>query len=628
MSRGSILVVEKDSFYASFYEKLLSREGYRPTVASSVADGLRLFGERRWEVVISDMVVGGEDGLALLEGIKAADPRQDVVMITSMQSLRKAVEALKRGAADYLTKPVDGEELLHLLRTLIDRQTMRSERDRLVGENLVFYEQLRVQQRALELLAMLDIDRLVDHFLDLVIAETGAAWASLHFLREEDGAFTFAARRGIHDPRLEPPAVSFRTEELAAQLRQGRAVLEDRDGGQHAEGKAAEASRFLMPLVVAGRPIALVVAGPRRDERPHGPTQVAVARVLAGSAAIALRNARAFAFESARDLFEPATGTYSPAYFHQAGEKEVNVAHRYGRHVSLVCVQLDNFAAVKAALKETQARRLLADFAGGLLEVARETDVVAMLEEGLFGIVVPETDYYGALMLIKRLRAALRGEVFSLDLARELRPVVSMGAASYPRDGEQLVTILRRARERLVLDRGSLVRRLGLEGRSFWSAAGFLLGLDAGDPLATAGGGVVSLSTGEVERIRNLFLEEAARLRTSRGLLYIGAQTVDQGSFAFTGFPRLAGSRISIFALGARGPGGWNHPEVAPVFLADEQVSAHRFLFCITEDCYYASVCRPDGPDRWRVFHSADPSLALELVAKLQERYQLQQRVG
>ena len=57
-------------------------------------------------------------GPAFLEAVRAANPRQDVVMITSMQSLRKAVEAVKRGAAGYLTKPVDGDELLLLLRQI------------------------------------------------------------------------------------------------------------------------------------------------------------------------------------------------------------------------------------------------------------------------------------------------------------------------------------------------------------------------------------------------------------------------------------------------------------------------------------------------------------------------------
>jgi diguanylate cyclase (GGDEF)-like protein len=629
VSRGNILVVEKDAFYAAFYEKLLLREGYRAALAESVEEGLRLYRERAFDVVISDMVLGTQDGLSLLKAVKAANPRQDVVMITSMQSLKKAVEALKLGAADYLTKPVDGDELLLLLRTLIDRQTISAEHSKLVGENVLFFEQLRVQKRGLELLAMLDTDRIIDHFLDLVIAETGAVWAALFFRREEDDSFAFAARRGIHDARLERPDAAFRSPQLREAFGRGRAILEDRDGGQHPEGAAEGGHRFRLPLLAGQRLTGMLAVGPRRDDAPHRDYQVNVARVIAESGSLALENARTFALEATRDLLDPTTGTYSPAYFHQNGEKEVNIAHRYGRQLSAVCVQLDAYPALKATLKEAQCRQLLREFAAKILEVARETDVVAMLEEGLFGIVVPETDYYGALMLIKRLRAALRGSVFSIDLAREFTPAASMGAASYPRDGEQLVTILRRARERLQQDRASAVRRLGLEKRSFWNAFAFLLGLEAAaerDPALA--GDFISLGTAEVVQIRNLFLEEVARLGPVRGLVYIGAQVVDSATFGFSGFSRLAGSKTSVFCLGSRGSGGWSHPEITPVYLADEQIAGNRFLLCITEHTYYTCLCSPAGPDRWRVFHCADPSLVQELVSKLQERYLLQQRIG
>ncbi len=627
MSRGTILVVEKDAFYSSFYEKLLTREGYRVVHAESIADGLRRYREQPCEVVISDMVLGAEDGLAFLEAVKAANPRQDVVMITSMQSLRKAVEALKRGASDYLTKPVDGEELLLLLRVLIERQTMTLEHSRLVGENVLFYEQLRVQKRGLELLSMLDTDRIIDHFLDLLIAETAAVWAALFFYHRDDDSFAFAARRGIHDVRLERPGTAFRTASLREQFFRGRAVLEDRGGGQHPEGDAEGGHRFRLPLTVRAGVTGLVVVGPRRDDAPHRDYQVNVARVIAESGALALENARRYELEASRDVHDPLTGTYSPVYFHQSGAKEVNIAHRYGRSVSAVVVQLDTYPAAKAALKEAQARQLLKEFAAKILEIARETDVVAMLEEGVFGIIVPETDYYGALMLIKRLRGALRGMVVSIDLSRELKPRASMGAASYPRDGEQLVTILRRARERLLLDRASVVRTLGLSELSFWNAFTFLLGLEQSSA-SPAVGDYLTFTTAEIDQVRNILLEEIARLGGGRGLLYIGAQVVESGGFSYTGFPRLAGSRSSVFCLGTRGAGGWTHPEITPVYLEDEQIAANRFLLCVTENSYYTCLCRPEGPERWRVFHSADPLLAQELVSKLQERYLLQQRIG
>jgi diguanylate cyclase (GGDEF)-like protein len=627
VSKGAILVVEKDAFYSSFYEKLLTREGYQVVHAESVDEGLCRYREQPFEVVISDMVLGTEDGLALLDAVKAAQPRQDVVMITSMQSLRKAVEALKRGAADYLTKPVDGEELLLLLRTLIDRQTISQEHSRLVGENVLFYEQLRVHKRGLELLSMLETDRIIDHFLDLVIAETAAVWAALYFYHEDDDSFAFAARRGIHDVRLDRPDTAFRSASLRDQFFRGRAILEDREGGQRSESAAEGGYRFRLPLLVRGAMSGLIVVGPRRDDAPHRDYQVNIARVVAESAAVALDNARRYELEASRDVHDALTGTYSPVYFHQAGAKEVNISHRYGRSVSVVIVQLDTFAAAKATLKETQARQLLKEFAAKVLEIARETDVVAMLEEGVFGIIVPETDYYGALMLIKRLRGALRGMVFSVDLSRELKPRASMGAASYPRDGEQLVTILRRARERLMLDRASVVRTLGLADRTFWNAFAYLHGLEEGGAPAPVGE-FLTLTTAEVDQVRNIFLEEIARLGGTRGLLYIGAQVVESGGFSYSGFSRLAGSRTSVFCLGTRGAGGWTHPEITPVYLTDEQITQNRFLLCVTEYSYYTCLCRPAGPDRWRVFHCADPLLAQELVSKLQERYLLQQRIG
>lgn len=627
VSRGTILVVEKDAFYASFYEKLLGGEGYRVLRADGVAEALRHLRGQPCDVVIADMVLGAEDGLVLLEAVRAVNPRQDVVLVTSMQSLRRAVDARRRGAADYVTKPVDGDELLLLVRTLIERQTLGREHARVAGENARIAEHLRVQRRALELLALLDTDRVIDHLLDLLIDETGAAWAALHFYREDDDSFVFGARRGIFDLRVERPGTRFATLGLRDQFFRGRALLEGRDGSQRLEGSPEGGDRLRVPVLARGRMRGLLLVGPRRDESPHRDWQVGVARVLAESGAIALENARRHELEASRHVHDPETGTFAPIYFHQAGEKEVDIAHRYGRSMSAVVIHLDSYPAARAALKETQARQMLREFAARVLEVARETDVVSMLEEGLLAVVVPETDYYGSLMFMKRLRAALRALVFSVDLTRELRPRVSMGSASYPRDGERLVTILRRARERLEADRASVVRRLELDEQPFWGAFDRLLGLGAAAAPPEAGEWL-TLTAAEIDRVRDLFLDEVGRRGDTRGLVYLGVQRLDAAAFPAAEAPRLAGSRTSVFCLGARGARAWSRPGITPVYLDDERVAASRFLLCVTEHSYYSCLCSPEGPGRWRVFHSADPRLAQELVGKLQECYLLQQRVG
>ena len=98
--------------------------------------------------------------------------------------------------------------------------------------------------------------------------------------------------------------------------------------------------------------------------------------------------------------------------------------------------------------------------------------------------------------------------------------------------------------------------------------------------------------------------------------------------FDYSGFSRLGSSKLSIFTLGERGSGTWNHPEIMPVYLDDRDIRANRFLLCIAESFYYTLLCRPDGDNNWRAFHSSDPYITHEMIGKLQERYLLQQRIG
>ncbi len=629
MSKGNILVVEKDPFYSSLYQKTLSREGYRVFLAEGVREGLGLFAERSYDVVISDMVLRGEDGLSLLQGIREASPSQDVIMITSMQSIKKAVEALKLGASDYLTKPVDADELLLVVKNLLHRQNISAEHSRLVGENVLFFEQFRVQKRGLEILAMLDTDRIIDHLLDIVIEETRASGAALWFSNEVDGNFSFGAGRGTYDPAREEADRSFQKISLREQLFRGRAVLRDAEGGQHPETDLQKIHSFRLPLFHNDQVTGLIAVSPRHDHKPYTDYDVNVARVLIESGAISLRNARFFALESSRELRDPSMEIYSPAYFHQAGMKEVNIARRYGRELSFVCVEIDGFMELKKKIKETQARRLLKEVADKLLEVSRETDVLSMLDEGSFAIIIPETDFYGALMLIKRVKVALRNTLFAIDLKRELRLSASLGSATYPNDGEQLVTLLRSARDRLRRDRSSLARKLKLESRSFWKAYAHLIGLGSRpDRDAALTNCYLTLNDEDLDRIRNLFLDEAGRLGNRRGLLYVGNQSVDSSLFDYSNFSRLANTKLSVFALGARSEGSWSHPEIMPVYLDDRNIRTHRFLLCIAESFYYTFLCRPEAEGSWRVFHSADPHITHEMIGKLQERYLLQQRIG
>jgi two-component system response regulator PilR (NtrC family) len=102
-----ILVVDDEPDLRTLYELTLLREGYRVDVAETVADAWNHLQERRYEVLITDMRLPDGSGLELIQRLRAQQRNERSVVITAYGSAENAVESLKAGAFDYLTKPVD-----------------------------------------------------------------------------------------------------------------------------------------------------------------------------------------------------------------------------------------------------------------------------------------------------------------------------------------------------------------------------------------------------------------------------------------------------------------------------------------------------------------------------------------
>ncbi|MEK9952073.1 MAG: sigma-54 dependent transcriptional regulator [Curvibacter sp.] len=103
----SILVVDDEPDLRTLYELTLLREGYRVDVAETVAGAWQQLQERRYEVVITDMRLPDGLGIELLQRLRALQRGERSVVITAYGSAENAVESLKAGAFDYLSKPVD-----------------------------------------------------------------------------------------------------------------------------------------------------------------------------------------------------------------------------------------------------------------------------------------------------------------------------------------------------------------------------------------------------------------------------------------------------------------------------------------------------------------------------------------
>ncbi|MCI0407082.1 MAG: sigma-54 dependent transcriptional regulator, partial [Acidobacteria bacterium] len=112
----TILVVDDEESIRWALSKALEREGYRVVLAADGAEGLKRATESRIDLVLMDIKMPGPDGLEMLPRIKEVRPDLPVIIMTAFGTLQAAVQAMKRGAYDYITKPFDFGELSILVR--------------------------------------------------------------------------------------------------------------------------------------------------------------------------------------------------------------------------------------------------------------------------------------------------------------------------------------------------------------------------------------------------------------------------------------------------------------------------------------------------------------------------------
>jgi DNA-binding NtrC family response regulator len=131
----SILVIEDKSAMQQMLSVTLSGEGYDVDVASDGLEGINRAKEKRYDLVLTDLKLPGADGLQVLSEVKKSDPGASVIIMTAYGTVENAVQAIKLGAFDFLTKPFDTDRLSILIKRALENR-------RLLAENILLREEL------------------------------------------------------------------------------------------------------------------------------------------------------------------------------------------------------------------------------------------------------------------------------------------------------------------------------------------------------------------------------------------------------------------------------------------------------------------------------------------------------
>ena len=115
----SILIVEDDITFSLMLTTWLGKKVFVVRSSSSVSDAKRRLGEEAFDLVISDLRLPDSDGIDLLKWLKSTHPSLPLIMMTSYAEIQTAVQAMKLGAADYIAKPLNPDELLGKIKELV-----------------------------------------------------------------------------------------------------------------------------------------------------------------------------------------------------------------------------------------------------------------------------------------------------------------------------------------------------------------------------------------------------------------------------------------------------------------------------------------------------------------------------
>jgi putative nucleotidyltransferase with HDIG domain len=287
--RPRVLVVDDEKFIRDIIADFLGMEGYIVRTAEDGTSAISELERARYDMVISDLKMPRMGGLDLLKEVARAHPDTLTVIMTGFGTVETAIDAMKRGAYDYILKPFKVEEVVHIVQRGL-------EKSRLTAENLRLREALSLYKVSEAIAASLSLDEVMATVTDSAFTEVGADVVATWL---DDGEGGFVPRSVTANPSL--PAGEdlgqLDKEAVLERLRRGGPVVEH--GARARELLAEHPSRhvsslIVVPLKVRDRLMGWIAALSLTASRRFDEGQRKLLSIIASRAAAAIENARLY----------------------------------------------------------------------------------------------------------------------------------------------------------------------------------------------------------------------------------------------------------------------------------------------------------------------------------------------
>jgi response regulator RpfG family c-di-GMP phosphodiesterase len=292
-AKPRILVVDDEQVIRDILCEFLALEGYDVENAADGDDAIEKLRIRQYDIVITDLKMPRVSGIQLLEKITSEKIDVITVIMTGFGTVETAIEAMKKGAYDYVLKPFKVEEVVRIIQRGLERRKLKAENIRL-REALTLYRVSEAMATSLE------IDQVLDVILRATLDESGGELATLHLQDPVTGEYIERIKRiqddidpitDAHMPSLELPT-------LKSHLERGKPILAHGDAALRfftsTSSERPLHSFVAVPLQVAGRLIGMLNVFSFSPSKSFDEGARKMLSVLASRAASAIDNARLY----------------------------------------------------------------------------------------------------------------------------------------------------------------------------------------------------------------------------------------------------------------------------------------------------------------------------------------------
>ena len=289
-----ILVVDDEKVIRDILSDFLKEEGYAVTTVEDGVAAVEELHRSSYNLVISDLKMPNMGGLELVQKITEESLPVLTVMMTGFGTVETAIEAMKRGAYDYILKPFKVEEVVHIVQRGLDRQ-------RLQHENIRLKDALSIYRISEAIATSLSVDTVLDLVLDATIEAVDADVVSLLLEDpEREGRFTERMRKISQRIGVDMHAPMLRLDEVLPVFRDDRPLLAHGNrANQFLEQPPPPLSRQLVsfcsiPLKLKGRIIGMLNVYSYTRGAKFSEGQRKMLYVLGSRAAVSIENARLY----------------------------------------------------------------------------------------------------------------------------------------------------------------------------------------------------------------------------------------------------------------------------------------------------------------------------------------------